>query len=278
MNQPVFISWKKVARSRSFFVALMALGLGFVSTAHAALHSPALSQKAPPSLSASLFEAAKAGNVDRVVALLGQKVPVDSRDANGGTPLFLAAGSGRVKVIEVLIAAGANPNHMANKGWRPLIVAAQQGQLKAVKTLLRLGANPKFATDGGMTALHAGIKNIEIVKMLLNYGASLRAVDRFGHSVIYTAAAGGNEKVFDYLVKLGENPIDRVPNGYSTLHWAVQNNWVEKVKWMIAKGANVNWRSRDGITPLQLASFENKKVMEAILKKHGATLEGKPDP
>ncbi len=58
----------------------------------------------------TLHLAAEAGDTGTVTALVrSEGVPVDSRDAEGRTPLMIAAGSGELEMVFVLLDLGADP-------------------------------------------------------------------------------------------------------------------------------------------------------------------------
>ena len=62
-----------------------------------------------------LHTAARAGDVERVRALLKEGVPVSSPDTLGGTALHDAAWSGHVNVVLVLLAVFVGENFVANR-------------------------------------------------------------------------------------------------------------------------------------------------------------------
>jgi len=85
--------------------------------------------------------------------------------------------------------------------------------------------------------------------------------------VVYWASLGRTELVEEALNSGADaNAVDA--DGYSALHAAAENNHIDIVKLLIAKGANVNYK--DSYTALELANMsENAEVVD-ILKSHGA--------
>ena len=75
--------------------------------------------------------------------------------------------------------------------------------------------DPRFnideITDEGLTALQfscfAG--NLEIVKILIYYGADWKIKDREGYSLLHAAAMGGTVEVVKYLLRVGIKPTHR---------------------------------------------------------------------
>ena len=110
----------------------------------------------------------------------------------GATPLLRAALSGDLTVVRLLLAHHADPSIPTFDHTTPLMVAAGVGwaegmiheyseeqTVELVKLLLDLGADIKAANDHGITALHgAAYKGAnQVVQLLVDRGAKLDAVD-----------------------------------------------------------------------------------------------------
>ena len=157
----------------------------------------------------SLFEAAAAGEVERVERLVaGDPASVKSYSADGWTALHLAAFFGHAKIAELLLAhdadviahsrnptgntplhaalasnhafvaglllgAGGDVNAPDAKGWRPLHLAAANNNLDAMASLVAQGADVVASNREGQTALSlAQEKNHrEAAAMLRRHGA-----------------------------------------------------------------------------------------------------------
>ena len=98
-----------------------------------------------PTIAAPIHDAAEAGQVERIKALIkaGANVNVSEKGSGLGlTPLHLAALYDRTGAIKTLIDAGADANATAstNVGATPLLFAAGNVDATAVKLLLKAGA------------------------------------------------------------------------------------------------------------------------------------------
>jgi ankyrin repeat protein len=156
----------------------------------------------------TIFEAAAAGEVERVERLVANEAAVNGYSADGWTPLHLAAFFGHARIVELLLAhgaqaaavsrnstgntalhaalaghhpfvaglllgAGSDVNAADAAGWRPLHLAAAHNSLDAMKTLIAQGADVTAANAQGQTPLTlAQEKNLrEAAALLRRHGA-----------------------------------------------------------------------------------------------------------
>jgi ankyrin repeat protein len=114
-----------------------------------------------------------------------------------------------------------------------------------------------MAIDDGSIPLHvaAEIKSVEIVRILLEYGANVGAQVKEGGTPLRVAAAGSDRaEVVQVLLEHGtnvgtENNVDRTP-----LHVAADNGLVKTVRVLLEHGANVGAEDNEGRTAFQIAS------------------------
>jgi ankyrin repeat protein len=183
----------------TLFVALAALGLG--AGAPAGMAATAADPDAP------VAEAARAGQVDEVRALLRQGEDVNAAHGDGMTALHWAAYRGDAPLAEILLRAGANAEARTRvAGYTPLLVAARTGHGSVVERLLEAGADPHARTGTGVTALHfaAGSGQVTAVTALLDAGADVDAREEaHGQTPLVFAANRGRVGAIEALVAAG---------------------------------------------------------------------------
>ncbi len=170
-------------------------------------------------------------------------------DVNGIGPLALAVGSDRRDIVAMLLDKGANPNTARNNGETPLMTAAHLGSADAVKVLLAHGADVN-AKEGrfGQTALMWATGHPEIVRILLDKGADIRAVTKTWTvgSADYAAVFDGKEDAPLVSLKAG---------GQNALMSAVLKNDIDSTRMLLDAGLDVNQPAADGATPLIAALY-----------------------
>jgi hypothetical protein len=144
-----------------------------------------------------LMEAANAGGLSRVRALLAANADVNAKANNGFTSLMIAAQQGSLDVVRVLLAANADVDAKTNKGFTSLMIASQQGHLEVVRALLAANADVNAKTDCDMTSLMIASQlwHLNVVEALLAAGADASAKTFDGVTALRLASMHGHLNV-----------------------------------------------------------------------------------
>ena len=97
-----------------------------------------------------LFDLARAGATDELVAFVDAGVPVDLTDAAGNTLVMLGAYHGHAALVGALGARGADVDRTNDRGQTPLAGAVFKGAAEVVEVLLAAGADPELGTSSAV--------------------------------------------------------------------------------------------------------------------------------
>lgn len=156
----------------------------------------------------NLFEAAAAGQLERVRALVAEPgTVVDAYAPDGFTALGLAAFFGHTAVVEHLLAHGANPRLASRNSMQvaPVHSAAAHHRaevaLPIMRALLEHGADPNVAQEGGWTPLHEAAMHgrEDLARLLLEHGADPHLPSADGSTPADLAARKGHAALADRL-------------------------------------------------------------------------------
>jgi uncharacterized protein len=152
----------------------------------------------------NIWEAAAVGDSDRVMALVETDPKLlNQHSQDGFTPLGLAAFFGSETIAHNLMAKGANPNIASNNPMQvtPLHSAVAAGQMAVVRMLVESGANVNAVQQQGFTALHgaANLGDELIVRYLLQNGADPSARAENGPTAMDFALADGHQRIVNLL-------------------------------------------------------------------------------
>ena len=109
--------------------------------------------------------------------------------APGSTPLYRAVRAIDLESVRVLVEAGANPGQAIGDGSTPLMAAAGLGAPRG----------------GDEEVTEAGDRNdpVEVMKILVEKGADVNAVNDLGMTAAHYAVQRGSERLIEYLATRG---------------------------------------------------------------------------
>ena len=220
-------------------------------------------REAPPAASA-LFEAIKAGELDRVKTMVSTDPSlVDARDAQGSA-ILTAVYHRQQEIVNLLVARGAALS---------LFDAAAAGEIERVERLLaERPADVSAYSPDGWTPLHlaAFFGHSKIVELLLAHDADVSARSRNpnGNTPLHAALAANQKMAAALLIGHGAD-LDAVDaGGWRPLHLAAANNNLDSMRTLVAQGADVTATNKEGLTAIQMAEQKNHKEAAALLKRH----------
>ncbi|XP_073684338.1 poly [ADP-ribose] polymerase tankyrase-2 isoform X2 [Garra rufa] len=244
-----------------------------------------------------LLDSARSGNEEKLMSLLTPlNVNCHASDGRKSTPLHLAAGYNRVKTVQLLLQHGADV-HAKDKGdLVPLHNACSYGHYEVAELLVKHGACVNAMDLWQFTPLHeAASKNrVEVCSLLLSYGAdpcflnchNKSAIDlaptallkerlayEFRGHALLQAAREADMARFKKHLSLETIDFKHPLTQEMALHCVSKSPYPKRkqiCELLLRKGANVNEKNKDFLTPLHLAAEKSHNDIIEVLVKHEA--------
>ena len=195
---------------------------------------------------------------DYWMGLIGIEVTVD---------IFNAIESGDLGMVKELFTADPNIINTENAGGEtPLFYGVRHGKKEIVEFLLSKGVDINARNSKGNTPLQQAILNyvmpydinfLESIKFLIDKGVNINDKDIKGSTILHLAASGGSKELVEFLLSKEMDINARDSKGNTPLQLAILNyvmtydiNFLESVKFLINKGANINNKNINGVTAL----------------------------
>ncbi|MCA8967241.1 MAG: ankyrin repeat domain-containing protein [Planctomycetes bacterium] len=186
-----------------------------------------------------LMVAARDGDLARVETLLAAGAEIDARNPNGGTPLMYAALGGSAALVERLLSAGADVDARASNGWGALMIAAAKG--------------------------HA-----DVARVLIGAGADVNAQDVYGWTPLMRACYENRPSVVNVLLEAPGVALEaREERGATALHVVAQTGNERFAQQLLEHGADREARTRDGLTPADIAERARHGALRTLLAGGG---------
>jgi ankyrin repeat protein len=185
---------------------------------------------------AYLLKAAQAGDLKAATFLANAGVDLNTKDAEGSTPLMHAASQGRTSVVDFLLAHGAQPNLTNNVGNAALVVAALAGHKSVVENLIKAGADVNIKAKNGspiLLLLAAKPTLIDIFKVIVNSKtADINYANPESNNTTALIIASGlnNEEAVKELLDKGVTINAKTTRGDTALSFARRNRYANIVK------------------------------------------------
>lgn len=234
-------------------------------------------------LDAALFEAARAGRVQRALDLIDAGAdphavpPVGSRDQRSLS--VLAAVLPDLRLLRALIAQGVDLNQ-AHAGMTPLLAATRDswhGRPDAVTTLLANGADPRITDNEGNTPLHFAARSSDpgVVALLRDAAAEVDALNHDGLSPLGIACVAGNWRLAKFLLERGARPDPQGGQPVLLAAAATEEDDPAGVQLLLKHKAKIDARDAQLRSALHEAAFAGHTDILATLIAAGADVHSR---
>ena len=189
--------------------------------------SPAVRQRAKAPTAdrnaTRLWEAAEAGEVATLTALVDQGTDANAADTWGRTACHLAAAHGHEAAVTALGERGARADIADGLGRTAAHHAAQGGHTDIIRALYRIGGIACLDardTDGCSPAHRAAAEGHgAVLAALSHFDASMVLTDNDGCTPAHRAAMAGHQELVRTLLDLGCDPAAVTNSCHTVMQW-----------------------------------------------------------
>lgn len=212
-------------------------------------------------------------NLDDLVYLCSKGADVNRKDRNGYTALMYATENYKLKMAPFLLTRGANVHARNNDGETALMISMHGSHaLDFLELYLAEGADISARDTKGHTAFLRAARykyaETKLLKALIARGADVNDRNSDGKTALMLNYEVEKSEVFDYLLTVC--PINAQDAFGNTLLMIAANDAnFEKVKQLVAAGADMDIRNRLGKTAMMLALRHFEKDRDAFLLSKG---------
>jgi ankyrin repeat protein len=213
------------------------------------------------------------GHLDVIRFLIEKGADVNTRDAQGASPLDDAVWRGYLDETAILLANGARLNEADMKtGATPINEAAYRDETQLIRYLLQFGPNLELRDKRGYTPLENAVRmgKSDSALLLLEAEAKQHKEPPFFEKAMSAAIQKDEAVVVAALLRHGALANGTLASGAMPLDAAASAGAVEVVGVLLSGGADPNRSGRDGTNALEDASLRGFEAIAEMLLDHGA--------
>ncbi|PGH18846.1 hypothetical protein AJ79_00259 [Helicocarpus griseus UAMH5409] len=188
------------------------------------------------------------------------------------SPLHVIAYYGIAKLVTEQVSLSFGIDCKDDSGKTPLSWAAARGHEGFVKLLLDKGATVDWKDRNSQTPLALAVlnKHTEVARLLVEHRAAVESEDAFGMTPLSRASQNGHEDMVKLLLQYEAQPDKDTWEPYFT---AIRHRHKGLVRLFLEHGAPVNYKSKQGTTPLKCAARVGQAELVNLLIQWGAMVD-----
>jgi ankyrin repeat protein len=158
------------------------------------------------------------------------------------------------------------------------VASSKDADIASAKRAIAGGADVNYSHDNVSCLFNAVvIKNIEMLKLLLEAGADTEAKDDMGSTDLMTAVSLERNTCIEVLLAAGADTEAKDDNGYTPLIRAALGGHDTYIKLLLQAGADIEAKKTDGLNALSLAVIDDHINCVRALVRFGADVNIKID-
>ncbi|KAI9147007.1 Vegetative incompatibility protein [Paramyrothecium foliicola] len=227
---------------------------------------------------------------------------VHQEDHESTTALVIACRYGHFDIVSALLDVGADATKADDDGYAPILEASKWRYTNIVDLLLKTASNPQelLKHTGGQKSNFTALQyacyygHLEIVEVLLRYGANVDEPDVDGLTPLHNASRRGYKELVELISERSTNIHAADNEGWTALHFAsshklldedelkykdlgresymdadggtpIAGNHTEVIRYLIKKGLDPWATTKEGQTPIHLAAMNGNHSRIGIL-------------
>ncbi len=227
-----------------------------------------------------LLEYSKDRKVEEIKELIEKGADLNTQDDAKWTPLFFSVVYENYELTRYLISRKINVNHRDKLGRTALILGAEKGNLPVVKLLVEQKAELDIQENfNGRTALMIAIneRRKDVARYLIDKGANVQLRDEFGITATILAAERSYVELVKMLVHRKADLNAQDADGKTALmHAVIYANAFPTIKYLVDQKADIHLADKEGRTVLMHAALYSRFESVNCLLKNRAIIN-KPD-
>ena len=162
-------------------------------------------------------------------------------------------------MINLLIDSGVDVNLPDGCGKVALVEAVKKGNTKIVSILIKNGSDAKASiTPSVFTPITRYFKEIDMTRLLIDWGVDVNLVDNFGTSLLVSSVEYNRLEIVSLLIDRGVNTNIKTWNGESLQHLATFGGNYDMIQLLTGNCKKIP-KDEDGNYPVE-AIMTKKKI------------------
>lgn len=199
------------------------------------------------------------------------QVDLQHKDKDGYNLLLACTNLYDEKIFDMLLDLDIDIEALDNISNNILLLAASNNQIDLVTRLLKMEIfDVNHKNQNGITALHFAIlqENLEMVKMLVEYGADVELEDTGKSNAIAYAISKRNIDIMRYLLDCKPEMLNKKYSYGSILHIAILLGFQDIVDFLLQYNIDISITDDSKKTALDFAKQKQDNVIINLIQEH----------